>query len=757
MGQDKRRFRVGLLTAAITDPFSNMLAKGAVKAAERLDCDLFIFPGKYLGIEELYAQADAKYEYQYNALFDHAAVSGLDFMIAAVGTIAYALDDDAKLDFLRRFDNIPLLSVASQTDEYDYLIYDNKSGVTEAVEYLISEGRKHIGFMAGDLNNIECKLRYLAYRETLERHGLEYSDDLVTECDIAGKSLDKARELLKVNPDMDGVVCVNDNIAHMMYTAIKERGSRIGSDIAVVGFDDLPFAAELDPPLASVRADASMLGERAVEKAVAYLSGKEDNEHFVPTRFIPRESCSVLGELFNSPEKVFTGSREDAVRNMEQYLKSRSEYSNEQKNKVLMIFRRTIRFIENEFVRRVPDRSSILTALDIADSFFDSGCLSADILIRSYSMIDSAYRWFSDLCPPVSMPALHKLYEAFYRRVSSEIVQQYRSLQDMNNSRTHINNVFIRDTLMFDRTNLQDAYRNALKRLTDVGADTGFLYVLEKSEEYKSGERFMPERWLFKSYFYGSNLFSVPKNEQSMTPQQLYSHKYLPENRRYTLIAADLYSNEFQYGMALLEPRTTDFFDELELAVYQISSALRTIELLQKQEDMLTELHSRSLALDNLSKTDELTRLNNRRGFYIAAEELAESHKGSELIVCYADMDNLKLVNDRFGHTEGDYSIKLLADCMRYAFGESAVIGRMGGDEYAAVVLKEKCGSTDEIRRRKEGFLAQAAERDKKPFKVGLSLGLCECVCTDSYDLRAVIDKADGLLYMEKMKRKKEI
>ena len=209
--------------------------------------------------------------------------------------------------------------------------------------------------------------------------------------------------------------------------------------------------------------------------------------------------------------------------------------------------------------------------------------------------------------------------------------------------------------------------------------------------------------------------------------------------------------------MALLEPRSEQFLEELELVVYQISSAVRTIELLMQQEDMLTELHSRSLALDNLSKTDELTGLNNRRGFYVAAEKLAEEHKGSELIVCYADMDNLKLVNDRFGHNEGDYSIKLLAECMRYAFGESAVIGRMGGDEYAAVVLREKCGTPEEIRRRKEGFLAAAAERDKKPFRVGISLGICECVSTDSYDLCAVIDKADGLLYMEKITRKKEI
>lgn len=756
MENKKKRFRIGLLTAAITDPFSNMLARGAMKAAERLDCDLFIFPGKYIGLDDLYEQFDAKYEYQYNVLIDHAARSGLDYMIAAVGTIAYAMGNEDKLRLLERFGDMPLLSVAFQTEKYDYLIYDNKSGVADAVEYLISEGRKRIAFMAGDLKNIECVQRFEAYRDTLIKHGLRFDKSIVKECEIAGKMIDVARTLLKTHPDIDGVACVNDMIAETVCTAVKEMGKRVGTDVAVVGFDDLPLAAELDPPLASVRADAALLGERAVEKAYNFLAGIPDEDHYVPTSFVPRQSCSTLGELFDSPEVIFTGSYEDALDNIRTYLKGHSEYTTAQRERIFFIFKRLLTFIKDEFIERMPDRFSIARALEIADELFGSDCVSADMLIRSYTVIDGAFKWANERCDKRWREPLRRLYESFYRRISSELAKQYRALQDNNLERSHVNNVFIRDTLMFHR-NIRDAYKNCMKRLTDVGADTGYLYILEKSVPYHSGERFLPDDWQFKAYFYGKDLFSVPENEQRVTPPELFSHKYLPTDRRYTLIAADLFSNEYQYGMALLEPRSEQFLEELELVVYQISSAVRTIELLMQQEDMLTELHSRSLALDNLSKTDELTGLNNRRGFYVAAEKLAEEHKGSELIVCYADMDNLKLVNDRFGHNEGDYSIKLLAECMRYAFGESAVIGRMGGDEYAAVVLREKCGTPEEIRRRKEGFLAAAAERDKKPFRVGISLGICECVSTDSYDLRAVIDKADGLLYMEKIKRKKEI
>ena len=58
------------------------------------------------------------------------------------------------------------------------------------------------------------------------------------------------------NPDIDAVICVSGIMAQTLYTVLNDRGIHIGRDIAVTGFDDLPFAAKLEPPLASVRADA---------------------------------------------------------------------------------------------------------------------------------------------------------------------------------------------------------------------------------------------------------------------------------------------------------------------------------------------------------------------------------------------------------------------------------------------------------------------------------------------------------------------
>lgn len=112
-----------------------------------------------------------------------------------------------------------------------------------------------------------------------------------------------------------------------------------------------------------------------------------------------------------------------------------------------------------------------------------------------------------------------------------------------------------------------------------------------------------------------------------------------------------------------------------------------------------------------MSRIDELTCVYNRRGFYSAASELIKKHgKGREYIICYADMDNLKMVNDRYGHTEGDFSIRSLADCLREIFGDMAVVGRMGGDEFAAVLPAENTLAPEDILRRRQESI------DRLPF-----------------------------------------
>ena len=631
----KERYNIGLLIANITDMFSNGLAKGAIRRAKELDTDLTIFPGKYVGLDFKYEQYDTKYEYQYNVLFNLAAAAKLDYLIVAVGTIAYTFDSAHRKAFLESLGDTPILSVASEIEGYDYLEYDNRSGISAAVDHLVKHGRKNIGFMVGDLNNSECAERFDAYKKSLERHGIEFRDKYVTECNLAHESIYDARPFIEKNPDLDAVLCVNDIVASKLYEVLAEKGIGVGGDIAVVGFDDLPFCKRLEPALSSVRADAETLGAVSVEKAVSFLEGKPDERHYVETRFIPRASC--------------------------------------------------------------PSDDT-----------------------------------------PAEESAAPKSYT----------VEKYEE-------RTHLENIFIRDTLMFD-SDPEKGYSQIMKQLSCIGADTAFLYVCDEPIKHTSRSRF-PKKlsWLFKAYSYGEALYSVPQNEQRMSTPSVFRNKYLDSDRQHTLIAADLYTAETQYGLALLEPRTEYFLDELELVTYQLSSAVRTLDALKKQASLLSELHIKNLALEELSRIDEMTGINNRRGFYIEAEKLIKACPDSSFIVCYADMDNLKTVNDTFGHEEGDFCIKLVAKCLYKILGRKAVIGRMGGDEFAAIMPSGSGLRPWDILAGRDRFINEFNSRRNKPYKFSISLGVHDAYIRNGYDLQSAISVADNLLYIEKKEKKK--
>lgn len=532
------RYKIGLLVANIVDDFSNQIAKGAMEAAEKLDADLFIFPGKYIGLEYLYAQFDAKYEYQYNSLFDVAARAGLDYLIVAIGTIAYACDDERKLEIMRSLGDTPKLCLAADLEGYDTINFDNRTGIAQAVEYLAGQGKKHIGMLAGDFHNNDCVERCEAYKETMERLGLEIGEGYIRECDISFKCEPQVRDYL-------------------------------------------------------------------------------------------------------------------------------------------------------------------------------------------------------------------------YKRIANELLKDYRELQDGYIDRTHVNNIFIRDTLMFDRGS-EDMYSSTLRRVSDIGGMTSYIYLLDEPVNHQVGMHFNADcDWYFKAYCYGHDTFAVPPAEQKLAAWQMFRNAHLPD-RRFTVVVTDLYSAELQYGIALIEPKDTEFLCDLELLTYQLSSSMKTIGLLNMQESILADLHSRNMALDEMSKIDELTGIFNRRGFYLAAERLIkDTEAGSEMVVCFADMDNLKLVNDQYGHMEGDFSLRFLADSMLMIFGDGAVVGRMGGDEYAAIAPLSSCRTPEEIRARKDKLISDHAGKSGKPYKINMSMGLYTCVCENTYDLRAAIDKADDLLYAEKAKRKK--
>ncbi|MBU0469549.1 MAG: GGDEF domain-containing protein [Candidatus Omnitrophica bacterium] len=156
-----------------------------------------------------------------------------------------------------------------------------------------------------------------------------------------------------------------------------------------------------------------------------------------------------------------------------------------------------------------------------------------------------------------------------------------------------------------------------------------------------------------------------------------------------------------------------------------------------------------------LSLLDVLTGLYNRRGFILYANHLLKVAIRSKkaLLLVYADIDNMKWINDHLGHEGGDKAIVSIAKVLTVTFRGSDVIGRVGGDEFAILFLESKEENTHILRNRLNKKL-QEAERNFKP-KCGLklSVGIAANNPGESKSIEDLMEQADTRMYDEKRTR----
>lgn len=170
----------------------------------------------------------------------------------------------------------------------------------------------------------------------------------------------------------------------------------------------------------------------------------------------------------------------------------------------------------------------------------------------------------------------------------------------------------------------------------------------------------------------------------------------------------------------------------------------------------ITERRRREEKLRGMTLVDELTGLYNRRGFFALAEQHCKlaARKGRSLLVVFADMDDLKRVNDTFGHTAGDQALFETAAVLRHTFRETDVVARIGGDEFAALVLESDPGTAPMILRRLEENLRRTNAEDTLPFEISVSVGVADFDPEAPASIGDLLSLADHRMYAQKRTRR---
>ena len=157
-----------------------------------------------------------------------------------------------------------------------------------------------------------------------------------------------------------------------------------------------------------------------------------------------------------------------------------------------------------------------------------------------------------------------------------------------------------------------------------------------------------------------------------------------------------------------------------------------------------------------LSITDELTGLANRRGFFaFTQQQIKQARRNNErMALFFADVDELKSINDTFGHVSGDRALADTALILRETFRDSDIIARMGGDEFAVVLGNLQDAGIDPVRERLAKRLEEYNARREGTFRLSLSEGLAVFDPAKSVTLDELIREADARMYQQKQAKK---
>ncbi|MFL0164078.1 diguanylate cyclase [Candidatus Clostridium helianthi] len=160
--------------------------------------------------------------------------------------------------------------------------------------------------------------------------------------------------------------------------------------------------------------------------------------------------------------------------------------------------------------------------------------------------------------------------------------------------------------------------------------------------------------------------------------------------------------------------------------------------------------------LEKLANVDELTGIFNRRyGLSILEDTYAKAKSDDEdFSICFIDIDGLKLVNDKFGHDEGDWYIKTIANCIKENIGESNSAFRHGGDEFIVIFPKIDSGQVNQIIDKIQKRLKIIEDSEGKTYKLEISFGLTSYKLNESDNLEELLRKADYKMYENKKLKK---
>jgi DNA-binding LacI/PurR family transcriptional regulator len=190
---------------------------------------------------------------------------------------------------------VPLILVQQDAGkDIPAVLVDNYGGACALTKHLLDHGYRRIAYVTGTDNTPDNQQRLRGVRDTLAAHGLSLPDSLIFRGDyLRGSGGIAMQHILDLPVRPEAIFVSNDQMAADAIVAALDRGVRVPEDIAVVGFDDVPLASYVTPPLTTVRQPIYEQGVYAARIALDMLKSNDQSPPriILPTSLVIRRSC----------------------------------------------------------------------------------------------------------------------------------------------------------------------------------------------------------------------------------------------------------------------------------------------------------------------------------------------------------------------------------------------------------------------------------------------------------------------------------
>ncbi|MBV8503082.1 MAG: sensor domain-containing diguanylate cyclase [Paucibacter sp.] len=317
-------------------------------------------------------------------------------------------------------------------------------------------------------------------------------------------------------------------------------------------------------------------------------------------------------------------------------------------------------------------------------------------------------------------------------------------------------------SLARDLPTVQEIVRHAARRLT--GCDGATFVLRDESRCFYADEDAIEPLWKGMRFPLEACISGwAMLNRQAAVIPDIYADARIPH---------EAYRPTFVKSLVMVPIRTRDPIGAIgnywacervptaeEVQLLQAladctSIAMENVQVYQSLErrvdERTSELQQAYDEIHRLSLTDELTGLNNRRGFQLLAEQaLRQATRlgiGSSLM--FVDLDGLKRVNDEFGHEAGDALLVEAASVLRHTFRGSDIVARLGGDEFCVLVLDTH--AHDRVDQRLQHAIERFNAEGRRPYMLSASTGVVHHAAGERVALDELTAAADALMYEHK-------